>query len=117
MLSFRTKANLCRLVNVHDYRRFRDGVLSFRTKANLCRFVNVNDYRHFCDGVLSFREEANMPIFFSLFVYIYICIVFGDPIIAWDSINRFSPAIVLCLSQTKTFIFIRICISLLCSII
>jgi len=55
----------------------------------------------------------------QVLLFVYICIVFGEPIIkrgVWDPINWFNPASSLCLSQDLYF-QLHIWWSILCSII
>ena len=64
-----------------------------------------------------FEWKRIWAIFFVLLFFLYInvlCIVFGDPIIihqstGWDSIYRFNPAALLCLSRARNWIFDVIC--------
>jgi len=56
---------------------------------------------HVCDNVWSFLAEANLSRFFYC---LFLSIVFGDQlsrVICWDTINRFNPTQLLCLSQSK----------------
>ena len=108
---------------------------SFRVEANKCIFIfclfvyiclAIGDpilkkghvVVHFCNSVWSFRVEANKcRLIYCLFVYLYLycCQILtqlsrrGS---GWNFINRFNPATLLCLSQSRNYISIYICCDL-----
>ena len=48
---------------------------------------------HFCASMWYFRVKANLCRFFLMFIYIYICIAIGDPVIKREWLrSHFNPA-------------------------
>jgi hypothetical protein len=73
---------------------------------------------HFCDSMWSFWVQGNLCRFFFI-LFVYICVVIGDPIIrdeVWNSIHQFNPVTFMCLSQARTLISTDIiCHGLFCA--
>ena len=60
-----------------------------------------------CVGFVLFSLVEYVQVYFILCLYIYCCwgSNYREGMIAWDPINRYSPATFLCLSQARTLIY------------